>query len=52
MKPAERIMSILDLGLQNVATERAPCDDEPIERKVKNAIAWRRYENLWKSICS
>ena len=52
MKPAERFMSILDLGLQNVATERAPCDDEPIERKVKNAIAWRRYENLWKSICS
>ena len=27
MNPAERISSILNLGLQNVATERDPCDD-------------------------
>ena len=33
MNPAERIMSILNLGLQNVATERAPCDDESIEKR-------------------
>ena len=31
MNPAEKIMSILNLRLQNVATERAPCDDESIE---------------------
>ena len=35
MNPAERIMSILNLGLQHVATERAPWDDESIEKKVK-----------------
>ena len=28
-------MSILNLGLQNVPTERDPCDDESIEKKVK-----------------
>ena len=33
MNPAEKIMSILNLGLQNVATERAPCDDESIEER-------------------
>ena len=27
VNPAERISSILNLGLQNVATERDPCDD-------------------------
>ena len=32
MKPAERIMSILNFGLRNVATERVPCDDESIEK--------------------
>ena len=30
---AERIMGILNLGLQNVATERAPGDDESIEKR-------------------
>ena len=35
MNPAERIMSILNLGLQNVATERAPCDDESIKKGKK-----------------
>ena len=33
MNPAEKIMSILNLGLQNVATERAPCYDESIEER-------------------
>ena len=32
MKPAERIMSILNFGLQNVAMERVPCDDQSIEK--------------------
>ena len=32
MNPAERIMSILNLGLQNGATERPPCDDESKEK--------------------
>ena len=32
MNPAERIISILNLGLQNVAMERAPYDDESIEK--------------------
>ena len=33
MKPAERIMSVLNFGLQNVAMERVPCDDESIEKE-------------------
>ena len=36
MNPAERIMSILNLGLQNVATERTRLVDASIEKKVKN----------------
>ena len=36
MNPAERIMSILNLGLQNVATERTRLVDATIEKKVKN----------------
>ena len=35
MNPVDRIMSIFNLGLQNVATERAPGDDESIDKKVK-----------------
>ena len=35
MNPAERIISMLYLGLQNVETERAPCDDKSIEKKIK-----------------
>ena len=35
MNPVDRIMSILNLGLQNVATERAPGDDESVDKKVK-----------------
>ena len=46
MNPGKRIMSILNLGLQNVATERAPSNDESTDKKVKNAIAWWSYENL------
>ena len=34
MQPAERIMSILNLGLQNVAKERATGDDESIGKKM------------------
>ena len=39
--PAERIMSILNVGLQNVTKERAPGDDESIGKKFKksNSIA-------------
>ncbi|XP_052813249.1 uncharacterized protein LOC128240590 [Mya arenaria] len=32
VNPAERVMSILNLGLQNVALERKPCEDENIEK--------------------
>ena len=41
MHPAERIISILNLGLQNVTKERAPGDDESIGEKCKksNSIA-------------
>ena len=35
MNSAKRIMSILSLGLQNVATERAPSDHESTDKKVK-----------------
>ena len=34
MIPAEKVMTMLYLGLQNVATDRAPCDDKSIEKKV------------------
>ena len=39
MNPAEGIMSILNLGLQNVATETAPCDDESLEKKGTKSLA-------------
>ena len=48
MNPAEMIMSLLNLGLQNVATERDPCNDKSVEKMVKNAIAWRSYKNVIK----
>ena len=35
MNQAENIMNILNLGLQNIAMEWAPCDDESIDKKVK-----------------
>ena len=35
MNPAKRTMYILNLGLQKVATECAPCDNESIEKKLK-----------------
>ena len=35
MNQAERFMSILNLGLENIATERAPCDDESIKKGKK-----------------
>ena len=46
MHPAERIISILNLGLQNVTKERAPGDDESIGKNVKKAIALQSYEKL------
>ena len=33
INPAEKIMNILNLALQNVSTEQAPCDDESIEKR-------------------
>ena len=39
-------MSILNLGLQNIATEPAPSDNESTDKKVKKAIAWWSYENV------
>lgn len=35
INPAERVMSILNLGLQNVALERSPCGDETMDKLVK-----------------
>ena len=35
MNSAERVMSILNLGLKSVATGKAPCDDESTEKKVQ-----------------
>ena len=35
MNTAERIKSIPNLELQNVATEQASCDDESIEKIFK-----------------
>ena len=46
INPAKRIMSILNLGLQNIATEPAPSDNESTDKKVKKAIAWWSYENV------
>ena len=46
MNPVDRIMSILNLGLQNVATERAPCDDESIEKKVKKCNSMTELQEL------
>ena len=45
---AERIMGILNLGLQNVATERAPGDDESIEKKVKKCNSMAELRELIK----
>ena len=41
MNPAEMIMSLLNLGLQNVATEWDPCNDKSVEKMVKkcNSLA-------------
>ena len=46
INPAKRIMSILNLGLQNIATEPAPSDNESTDKKVKKTIAWWSYENV------
>ena len=46
MNPAWRIMSILNLGLQNVATERAPWDEESIEKKVKKCSSMTELRQL------
>ena len=35
VNPAERIMSILNIALQNCATERSPCEDPSIEAQFK-----------------
>ena len=42
MNPAERIMSILNFGMQNVA----PCDDESIEKKVKKCNSMAQLREL------
>lgn len=36
--PAERIMSILNLGLQAVGMMRQPAGDDEIERKIKRLV--------------
>ena len=46
MNPAERIMSILNLGLQNVATERSPDKNPDIEKKFKRCRSMKELREL------
>ena len=46
VNPAERIMSILNLGLQNVATERSPCKNADIEKKLNSCNSMKEIREL------
>ena len=46
MNPVDRVMNILNLELQNIATEQAPCDDESIEKKVKKCNSMAELQEL------